>query len=197
MVGGLLVALACLLTWWAAAGSSGAPTTRYVVAARPIGPGERLEPGDLALHTVELDSGLRSSAFTSADSVAGSVALGPIGSGELIQAGSVTLDAPGTSESELTFPVDSTWAVGGRLRAGDRIDVFATYGNGDRSTTSRVLRGAVIRRIDQPSTDHLRTSVQQTITVALGPEVVVADVVDAAQTADVTIVRTTGPDQPR
>lgn len=192
VVGGLLVAVAALLTWWAATASSGGPVPRYLAAAQPIGAGERISAHHLAHVEVDLGDELARSAFTSPESLVGAVAVGPIAEGELIQAGSVAQEESPSPERELTFPVVSTWAGGGDLRAGDRIDVYATYGDGTGSQTRRVLTDVRVRRIQAPSGDRLGETRQQTITVGLGSEVPVALVVNAVQSADLTVTRVSG-----
>lgn len=192
VVGGLLVAVAALLAWWAAAGDPSAPVERYVVAARAVGPGERFTADHLALAPVDLGADLRERAFTSADSLIGAVATGPIGEGELVQASSVAADEGPSPERELSFPVSSTWAGGGELRPGDRIDVYATYGEGTGSQTRRVLTDVRIRRIETVSSERLGETGQQTVTVGLDDEVPVALVVNAVQSAEVAIARVSG-----
>lgn len=184
--------MAALLAWWAAAGDGGAPTTSYVVAANQIGPGERITADHLALTTVELTAALRRSAFTSPGSVVGSVATGPIAPGELVQAGAIAPGVDPAEERELTFPVAATWAVGGALQAGDRIDVYATYGDGTSSLTRRVLAGATVRRVEMVTSDRMGDSGQQTITVGLGSDIAVARVVNAVQSAELTVARVSG-----
>ena len=63
MVGGLLVALAALVAWVAASAAGRPPTTRYVVAAGPIGPGQVIEADDLRLIVADLPPGVRQRSF--------------------------------------------------------------------------------------------------------------------------------------
>lgn len=192
VVGGLLVAVAGLLTWWAAVGDDAPPAQSYVVAARTIGPGERITEDHLTMQSADLGPQLRRSAFRSTDSVVGSVAAGPIAAGELVQAGAVAPEEDPAPERELTFPVAATWAAGGDLRPGDRIDVYATYGEGTGSQTRRVLTDVRVRRIDAITSDRLGDTGEQRITVGLSEEVPFALVVNAVQSAEVTIARVTG-----
>lgn len=192
MVGGLLVALAAMLAWWAAAGGQRGPAERYLVARHAIGPGERIGPGDIRPAAMDLPPGIRSRAFVEARALVGTVALGPIEAGELVQAGSVTSSHEQAPERELAFSVASIWAVGGDLRPGDHIDVFATYGDGPSSQTIRVLADATVRRLGDIGGDGLGETRTQTITVALVRGIPVEAVVNATRAATITVLRVTG-----
>ena len=192
MVGGLLVALAALVAWVAASAAGRPPTTRYVVATGPIGPGQVIEADDLRLIVADLPPGVRATVFRDPTSVVGRVALGPLGAGELVAAGSLTDDPPPEGERELTFPVAPGWALGGTLQPGDRIDVFATYGDGVSSQTLRVLAGATVRRTTEADGSGLGDGAGPTITVGVDREVSIETVVNATRAAEVTVVRVTG-----
>ena len=191
MVGGLLVTLAAMLAWWTATGGQGGPAQTYLVASHALGPGERIGPGDTRTVAVDLPDPLRTRLFAHADGLEGAVALGPIDAGELIQAGSIST-AKQPPERELAFAVSSTWAVGGDLRPGDQIDVFATYGDGTSSQTIRVLTKATIRRLAAAGGDGLGETRSQTITVALGSEIAAESVINATRASTITVVRVTG-----
>src|SRR5690606_8433520 len=127
IVGGLLVAVAgagTLLAWQEA---SGRPARSYVVAARAIVPGETLTADDVRLAAVDLPGGVAAAAFPDADGVVDRVALGPIGEGELIQAGQLSDPGAGPPTVEVALALERDRAVDGRLRSGDLVDVFATY----------------------------------------------------------------------
>ena len=197
MVGGLLVALAALVAWWAASAAGQPPTTRYVVATRPIGPGQVVEADDLGLVVVELPDTVRRSAFGDPGSVVGRVTLGPLGPGELVSASSLSDQAPPRGGRELTFSVDPAAALGGTLRPGDRIDVFATYGDGVTSQTLRVLAGVTVRRTTEADGSHLGEGDGTSVTVGIDREVAIETVVNATHAAALTLVRVNGsPDDP-
>lgn len=175
----------------AASGNAAGPATRYVVATRAVGPGERLGAEHLTTVALDLPPAQRRTAFSDPRSVVGRIALGPLGAGELVQATGLG-DAPAAGGRELTFGVAPTWAVGGRLVPGDRIDVYATYGDGASSQTLRILSGVIVQRVDGGSSDRLGDAGRQAVTVALAPGTDAAPVVNAVQSAEVTVVRTTG-----
>lgn len=193
VVGGLLVTVAALLAWWAAAGGGGTDTRPVVVAARDLGPGHHLTAGDLRVVDLAIPSSVRRGTFASFDPLRGAVTLGPIGAGELVQPAAVAPAGPGGgAEAELSFAVEPDAAVGGTLRIGDRVDVYATYGTGPGAETMRVLEGAAIRDLVDGSGEQLGQRRAQTVTVALGSRTNAAEVVNATRAASVTLVRTTG-----
>ncbi|MBA3282245.1 MAG: hypothetical protein H0U29_08450, partial [Acidimicrobiia bacterium] len=192
VVGGLLVALAAVGTWWAASGAGRSAEERYVVASRTVGPGERIEADDVRLATLDLPDSLRPMAFLDARSVIGSVALGPLEPGELLQAGSIAPAAGSPDTREVSFAVETDWAVAGSLRAGDRIDVFATYEGTGAPTSTRVLTNATVRRVGATGDEGLGESRTQTITVAVDGPDGAKDLVTAARAATITVLRVTG-----
>lgn len=192
VVGGLLVAVALIGTWWASSGSADSSGDRYLVAARRIGPGEQIERTDLAWMRGDLPDRLRSRAYTDPASVLGHVTTAPLEGGDLVQASAI-VRAPGDPGSrELSFVVDTDWAVGGTLRAGDRIDLLVTYGDGAASQTRRVLTETVVRRVSDPGGDSLGSTRTQSITIALDDDELVAEATNAARAGTVTVVRSTG-----
>lgn len=192
VVGGLLVALAAVGTWWAAAGAGASDGARYVVAARPLGPGEPIGADDVRLATLDLPPSLRSAARTELADVVGSVALGPVEAGELLQAGALAPGVGHPTAREVSFAVETDWAVAGSLRVGDRIDVLATAEGTAEPTSTRVLTDATIRRLTSSGGDGLGESRTQTITVAVESADDAARLVTAARAATITVVRVTG-----
>lgn len=197
VVGGLLVALAAVTTWWAASGAGRGPDGRYLVATHLVGPGERIEGDDVRMATLDLPESLRPGAFSDPRAVVGSVALGPLEAGELLQAGSIAPAAGSTTTREVSFAVEADWAVAGSLRAGDRIDVFATYEGTGAPTSARVLADATVRRVATTGGDGLGESRNQTITVTVDGTDAAGDLVTAARAATITVLRVTGTEPDR
>lgn len=194
VVGGLLVAVAALGTWWAASGAGEDRTHPVVVAARTIGPGEALDAEALASVALDVPPEVRDRAFTDPAELDGAIALGPVDIGEIIQHGAVADAATeGSGGGEVSFTVETDWAVGGTLRTGDRIDVYATYDRADGPTSERVLTGAVIRRLSAPTDTGFGEIRDQTITVSVADDETMARTVSATRAGTVTVVRVTGP----
>src|SRR5262245_12907440 len=155
VVGGLLVTLAVLGTYFAATAGDSGPDTQYVVAARAIDQGERLSEGDLRMVAMDLSAGVADHAFRETDALRGAVALAPLREGSLIEASqvlppSVAAEEPlePTHELSLRLPVEQ--AVDGALNRGERVDVLATYGTGDEAITVVVTRDALVTAIGHP-----------------------------------------------
>lgn len=184
------MAVAALGTWYVASGADRGPDTHYLVAARAIGPGERLSASDLRQVDLELPDGLAGAAFSHPDEVADFVTLGPIASGELIQAGAIAAAGP-TDVSELSFSIESEWAVGGDLRVGDLIDVFDTDDRAGPDGTRRVLTGTTIIDIARPD-DGLGRNRTVTITVGVDDPDLLPQAVQATRTGTISVVRVTG-----
>ena len=77
----------------------------------------------------------------------GAILTRAVGAGELIAADWISSTGSAASRS-MTIPVAPEHAVGGDLRPGDRIDVYATFDPGDiRAKTSLLLRGAEVLEV--------------------------------------------------
>ncbi|HEY8526869.1 MAG TPA: SAF domain-containing protein [Acidimicrobiales bacterium] len=193
IVGGLLVAVAgagTLLAWQEA---SGRPARSYVVAARAIVPGETLTADDVRLAAVDLPGGVAAAAFPDADGVVDRVALGPIGEGELIQAGQLSDPGAGPPTVEVALALERDRAVDGRLRSGDLVDVFATYDDRTEAVAERVR----VVGVSDGGDGAFAAGAQITVTLALTDATWRAPVIHAARVGEVTLVRSThGPEPP-
>jgi ribosomal protein S28E/S33 len=132
-------------------------------------------------------------AFRDPDRLVGALVVGPVRSGELIQASSVVAGADSTGDRQLSFPIAAARAVDGTLQVGDLVDVLATYGSGADATTVAVVRQArVVARSDASSALDPAAGTGETITLGLArsaDSLAVAHAVDAGQ---VMLVRSTG-----
>ncbi len=128
LIGALLCTFAALLTFGAYARANRPATTRYLVATRNLEPGAAVTSKDVEAIAMDLPETLRQRAFGSSVNLDGATVLGPVGNGELFQAGNLVKKAAGSQSLELSFPIDSAYAAAGRLRPGDRIDVLTNNG---------------------------------------------------------------------
>ena len=187
VLGGLLMALAAVGVYVAYDQATARPTTAVVVADRDLRVGEVLEVDDLRTIQADLPDPTSTATFGSVDVLVDRVVLGPIASGEIVQSAAVTNEAatPQVHEVALTLPRGQI-AVG-RLKEGERVDVFATY---DDRTTS-VVRGAEVVQIGADESSSLTSSREVTMVVAVPSGDAVAALVHALRTGDVTVVRST------
>lgn len=163
------------------------PTDPVAVAAHALRVGEVLEPDDLRMVEVDLPATAAAGAFTSVEALTGRVTLGPIGDGEIVQAGSVTDQETGGGIHEVAVTLPRSQIAVGRLKQGERVDVFVTY---DERTTS-VVRGAEVVEIGADGDGSLTSDREITLVVAVPSGDAVAAVVHALRTGDVTVVRST------
>lgn len=129
ILGALLCSLAALLTFGAYANANRPPKTKYYVAARNLEPGAVIQSKDVELVALDLPEQLRRRIVGPSVSLEDAVVLGPVGKGELLQLGNVIKKTGGSEARELSFPIDSAFAAAGRLRPGDRVDVYANRGD--------------------------------------------------------------------
>lgn len=188
LVGALLVASAAIGTFAVWRQASGTPDTSYVVARQPLQPGQRLAEDDLRLERVALPTSMADAAFGDTDDVIGRVALGPIGEDELLQAAQLS-ESPSDVDSwvEVSFTLPRDRAVDGRLRSGDRVDVFVTRDD----HTSPVLEYIQLVDIRDAGGSSLVASIDVTVTVGLEDATRRADLIQAVRAGDVTLVRST------
>lgn len=192
VVGGLLVGLAAVGTWWISVGAGSPTPPSYVVATRGIDPGHRIVAADLGLSAMDLSAPARKEAFTDADGVIGMVAVGPVHPGGLLQAAGLVPSTGTRTARELSFAVEAQWAVGGVIRPGDRVDVFATDDRTGPAQTRLVLRHALVRRAVASGDTGLGGQPGQTLTVVVDDPQAIVEAVTAVRASKVTVVRATG-----
>lgn len=142
-VGGLLVTVAVLGTWYVSGDRGGGPSQQHVIAAVDVAAGHRLTADDLTVIAVDLPAGHRTRTFAEPDQLIDAITLGPIGAGEIVQASAVGT-TPAEEGAQFSFAVEQDWALAGDITVGDRIDVYAT----DRDDrTERVLTNVPVHAI--------------------------------------------------
>ena len=125
-----------------------AAATRVYVAATDLDDGHTLAAGDLKVAEVRGDRNL----------IAGLARPGPGGPpmGRTLRVGiregsALSVDALGAGAAagrEITIPVTPEHALGGDVRAGDRVDILATFDKGtDAARTLTVSRGATVHGV--------------------------------------------------
>ena len=194
VVGGLLVAVAAVGVVATISGASGGPTTRYVVVARDVAPGTTLTPEDLALSALDLPAPQAARVFTSIGDVTGAVSVGPLSDGELVQAGALA-DGSDAATPTLALSLPAANADAGELQRGDRVQVLATYGTDARGTTVALADEATVVSASRGDS-AVATSDEVLLRLAVTSPTERAAIVNAAVTAEIALVRTTGIDEP-
>lgn len=136
-VGALLIGRAIL---------DGAKTTVAVwAAAQDLRQDETLDADELVRADVKLPPDVAAAYAGATEDLEGAVLTRPLVAGELVPRAWIASGPSAAAGRSMTIPVTPEHAVGGRLRAGDRVDVYATFDSGDdRARTSLLVRGVEV-----------------------------------------------------
>jgi Flp pilus assembly protein CpaB len=157
-----------------------------VVAATDLRAGQVIDREDVSVARGSLPAG--AAGFASVDDVVGRAALGPMSSGELVQTGSVTPDRKaGVPRREIALSLPREQLAVGRLRAGDRVDVFVTY----EERTVAVVQGAEVLQLVASEEGSLTSSREVELVVAVESGDLLTALVHALRTGEITVVRST------
>lgn len=195
VVGAFLVTAAAVGIFAIYLDAAAGPSTDYVVAARSVAVGSQLRLDDLALVPLDLPPEQRSRAFDDRAALEGATLIGPVEADELIQSSMVVATQPGQVE-EISFAIDLDRAVAGRLLPGERVDLLATYGTGDRASTVAVVRDALVVGVDRESSSTLSGPGKGVVSLAVADPVDSLAIAHAVNAGSVTLVRTSGLDRP-
>lgn len=188
VVGGFLVAIAAVGVLAAYSHATSKPESRYVVARHPLAPGRHLTRSDLALAPMRVPGTI---AFRSVEPLLGATVVGPVGRGELLQPSAVIAGRGRAGDRQLSIPIDSSRAVAGDLRPGDRVDVAATFGSGEDAYTSFVVRDALVLARQQAG-GTLGNRSGEVLVVALPSGSDALAVAHAISVGQLSVVRATG-----
>jgi Flp pilus assembly protein CpaB len=188
ILGALLCTLAALITFTAYSRAIRPPTTRYLVATRDIEPGATLRAADVQAVPIALPDAVAQRVVGPSVSLEDAVVLGPVAKGELFQVGNLIKKAGGSGSRELSFPIDSAFAAAGRIRPGDRIDVYAGKDDRAESVATNLL---VIATSNPPdSVNAGRGTI--VLTVSYDGTFDGAGLLGAAQNTKLSLIRRTG-----
>jgi hypothetical protein len=195
VLGGLLVTLAVIGTFLAATAGEQGPSEEYLVAARAIDQGERLEPGDVRTLAVDLPPSVARHAFGDPAALDGAVALAPLREGSLVEASQVLVAAgagePDAPSHEVSLRLPRAQALDGALNRGEWVDVLATYGSSPDATTLVVAHHALVTSLGASSDQSLGDDGGLTLTLQLSDADAVLRLTHAKDVATVTLVRAT------
>lgn len=193
VVGGFLVAAAAVGIFAAYATATAPPSTAYAVAARDVAVGSMLSGREFRFVPLDLPPALRSRAVPEElrDQLSGLQTLGPLTAGDLLLESNVVRAGGERPTEQISIPLASSRAMMGQLRAGEVVDIVATYGTGGAdSFTAYAARGVQVVAIEGGG-----STIGQDIkvfTVALERPEDVLSVAHAVNTAEVFLVRTPG-----
>ena len=193
VVGGLLVAASAVGLFAAYGSAHDRPATAYVTVTHDVAPGQVLTAADLGVVAIDLPAAQRSVSFTDRGRLVGTVALGRMRAGQLVQSADVA-DARGAGRlAEISVPVEPANAMNGDrafLRGGEHVDVIATFTQGGTPVTRTVATDVEI--IEVLSGDRsLGTSGQLTVVLGVAPRYL-EPIAGAAAAGKITLARTTG-----
>jgi Flp pilus assembly protein CpaB len=161
-----------------------------LVAAHEIRAGESVRPSDFRAERVTMSAALLATTVSAHDAprLRGRVAASTIAAGELVARRTLRPRAARHGLRAMSIPIDPSRAVGGRLVAGDRVDVLFT---GAREV-SIILADAEVLAVDARARGGIGESTSPfTVTLAVSArqsQLLAAAVADG----DVSITRTTG-----
>ena len=188
MVGGFLVALAAVGIF---AGYTSATTDSrqlYLVARRDLPLGHRISKADLGTLPMDLPRLLQARSYREPARLVGSVVIGPVAKGELVQASDVLAGDDPPGNRQISFPIESARAVDGQLRRGEFVDVLATYGTGADGYTVVVVKGVRVAARTE-SEGSLSDSGDEVVTLAVPAPSDTLAVAHAVSAGVVTLVR--------
>jgi len=192
VVGGFLVAVAAVGIFAAYTGATADTRQGYLVSRQDLPIGHRIQSADLATLAMDLPPEVRSRAARDPSRLVGSVVIGPLAKGELIQASDVVpAGGEGDIGPQVSFAIDSARALDGRLKVGELVDVVATYDAAGSGQTLVVARGARVVERSKP-TSTLGDGGKEVITLSVANRSETLAVAHAGNAGEVTLVRVTG-----
>lgn len=191
-MGGFLVALAAVGVFAGYTSATADTKDPFLVARQDLPLGHRITRADLVTLSMDLPAPLRSKVYRTPAQLLGSLVIGPVAKGELVQTSNVLSTDESPGDRQISFPIDSARAVSGQLQRGEFVDVLATYGTGADGFTTAVVRGA--RVADRSETaGSLADRGTEVITLAVPLPADTLAVAHAVSTGTIILVRAGGP----
>jgi Flp pilus assembly protein CpaB len=179
VVGAFLVTLAAVGIFAAYLRASAEPTTSWVVAARDLLPGDVVTAADITTVAIDLPDAQARRTANNPDAMLGRVVISPLFADELVGVGDTADGADVEGTSALTFPIETSRALGGSLAAGDRVDVVATFEDATRFVA-----------IDLPVVEATTDGAVTSVTLATSDPSTVLAVANAIDTSEVFLAAT-------
>ena len=169
-----------------------ATTTLVWAAAHDLPQDAVLTTDDLSAVEVRLPADVGARYVEAREVLDGSILTRAVLEGELIHDGWLGEATAPDEARAMTIPVSPEHAVGGALRSGDRVDIYATFDPGDaRARTTLLARDVTIVEMVTAGGFALDEEAVIGLTVAVSPEEATR-LAFAIRTAEIDIVRITG-----
>lgn len=207
VVGAFLVVLAAVGTFGAHLSATAAPSTSYMVATTTFAPGHVITEDDLVggsagFRSVAMDlpDELARRAFTespaSAQRLLGQVVVAPIAPDDLVLASQFADVAAAGNGVVLSFSLPTDRALAGRVEAGERVDLVATFaGVGVGGSETRLVARDVTVVAASAGTEGLNGG-RVTLTVEVVDLATAQAVQHAVDVAEVAVLRGADRDAP-
>jgi hypothetical protein len=163
-----------------------------VVAARPLGAGTVLGPGDLTSATMRLSGGTATLAYRQTAAVEGRTLAVAVPAGGLIQTPLLESSDQAPALRPVSLAVDPVSLAG--LSPGQPVDVLATQGTGTGTAVAVVLRGATLIAVAPSSSTLLSPGGSGQVTIGVTTLGEAEAVVQAAHSGTITLVAATRSD---
>lgn len=172
----------------------GPPVDVLWAAARDLPAGSTLAATDLVAVDVTTDGDTVGRYVTNGRDIAGAVLIRPVAEGELIAGDWLSEGSQAVRGRVMTIPVSPEHAVGGDLRPGDLLDVYATFNAGDaRARTTLLARGVEVIEVVTAGGFAIEEESVVGLTVAVTPETA-GRLAFAIRSGELDLVKVTGPD---
>jgi hypothetical protein len=192
------VAAAAVAVFAAHLNATSGPTTAYLVVDTTIEPGTRFATSadvQAATRAVSMDlpPAVAARAFEASerDLLVDRVVTAAHEPGDLLLVTAIVADGSIPDAQTLSFAIPRAAALSGALRAGERIDVVATYGSSAGAYTAFVVRGVPVVRVTSADGGGIGAAGDQVLTVAVTTLDDVLALGHAVNTAEVFVTRST------
>ncbi len=192
IIGAALCTAAVAITGIAYAKSTEQPTIAVLIAKSPIEVGQTLSADDVRSTRVAKDPSLLRNSVLSIADIQGTIALGPIAPGDLIQRSSLLRKEGGAGSREVSIAVESSAAAGGRIRSSDRVTIVATGTINGEPETEVIASNVLVLHVDRGTTGMAAGTSPLVVTLSADSETDPIRIVHAQATGKIALIRTTG-----
>ena len=196
VLGGFLIAASGVGLFAAYEQAHSAPVTKFVVATRPLAPGQVIEQADLGLAPAELPAEMATAVTDDWRSLVGQETTAAIGKNQLLSPASVaepgSIDGPAR---RVSLELSRSGALDGNLESGAVVDVLSSAEGESKATT--VAKRARVLTVSDDATGDLGQLGSLVVTIEVVDERALSAVVGAGAAGTLTLAAPTpGPAGP-